>query len=193
MRNMPPCENEKNTWVVTFTGQKFNPLNPDPLTINIHDIAHGLSNICRFTGQTRNFYSVAQHSYYVSLLCDKYKMWGLLHDASEAYLNDIATPLKNSSVFERYRKAESWLQGMILSRFGIGETEVPREVKGADEFMGVWEGMSFMPEYEGAFWTDRSKLLYDEGNYEPLRPWQPLEAEARFLQRFYSLKAEGWT
>ncbi len=84
------------TWIQTASGRQFWPLNPCPSEISIHDIAHALANKCRFTGHCRDFYSVAQHSVIVSNLCrDPIDMkWGLLHDAAEAYLPDIAAPIK---------------------------------------------------------------------------------------------------
>lgn len=178
---------EKSDWIVTYTGKRFRPLDPSPDSIDIVDIAHALSNTCRFTGQTRVFYSVAQHSYLVSLLCDNHQLYGLLHDASEAYLCDIATPLKHSDVFKQYRDAEFWLQGMILLKYGIRQTEMPKEVKGADKFMGIWEGMAFMPEHEGAFWTDNQGVLLPEFAGEYFRAWSPTEAEERFIGRFGKL------
>ena len=64
--------------------------------INIYDIAHALSQICRFTGHTKKFYSVAEHSVRVSYLAlgQANKRYGLMHDAAEAYINDLSTSLK---------------------------------------------------------------------------------------------------
>ncbi len=56
----------KSTWMQTCTGQKVDPFNPDPDTINIEDIAHHLSMLCRFTGAVKKFYSVAEHSWLLS-------------------------------------------------------------------------------------------------------------------------------
>lgn len=178
---------DKEDWILTYTGKQFRPLDPEWDMIDIVDIAHALSNTCRFTGHTNTFYSVAQHSYLVSLLCDDHQLYGLLHDASEAYLCDISTPVKKSAIFRGYREAEQWLQGMILLRYGIRQLEMPKEVKGADKFMGIWEGVSFMPECEGAFWTDNKGVLVAEINYAPLNPWSPKVAEEKFITRFDKL------
>ena len=78
----------------TYTGKKFFPFDPRPEQICIEDIAHGLSMLCRFSGQCPYFYSVAEHSIYVvHCLPDNLQLEGLLHDASEAYLADLPRPV----------------------------------------------------------------------------------------------------
>src|ERR1019366_9954250 len=78
----------------TYSGVRFKPLDPDP-AVGISDIAHALANQCRFGGHSSAFYSVAQHSVRVSEICAaEDALWGLLHDASEAYLVDVPAPLK---------------------------------------------------------------------------------------------------
>jgi 5'-deoxynucleotidase YfbR-like HD superfamily hydrolase len=79
----------------TFTGKYVDPFNLQPEDIDIMDIAHALSNQCRFAGHTKRFYSVAQHCVQVTWnLEPELKIYGLLHDASEAYLIDLPTPIK---------------------------------------------------------------------------------------------------
>lgn len=175
---------EKKDWIVTYSGKKFWPLEPRPQDIDIVDIAHHLSNICRFTGAVSQFYSVAQHSVLVSKLCDNHPLFGLLHDGSEAYLCDVATPVKQSDLFAEYRAAESHLQRMILLHFGIRNGDTPDEVKSADMAMGIIEGLSFMPKAHGAFWTDNA-FPHREGMR--LAAWSPGVAKARFLDRFDEL------
>src|SRR4051794_15527189 len=93
-------------WITTFSRRQFWPLDPHSDEIHIEDIAHSLSQQCRFGGHSRSFYSVAQHSCLVSALCKANDaLWGLLHDASEAYLGDIPRPLKSLPEFEFYQKA----------------------------------------------------------------------------------------
>lgn len=82
-------------WIQTYTGKKFHLLNPKVEDVDIIDIAFSLSRQCRFNGHTLFFYSVAQHSLLVSQnVSVENKKWGLLHDAAEAYIGDIVSPLK---------------------------------------------------------------------------------------------------
>jgi hypothetical protein len=126
-------------WIQTYSGLKMYPLDPRPEEICIEDIAHALSNICRFTGHCSQFYSVAQHSVYVSThVSDANALWGLLHDASEAYLCDIARPVKHSAELMGYRIAEKRLQSVIAVKFGLSP-EQPDEIDVADKLLLVTE------------------------------------------------------
>lgn len=116
----------------TASGQLFWPLDAREDEIRLEDIAHALSQLCRFAGHTRTFYSVAQHSVVVSRLCPpEAALYGLLHDASEAYLGDVVRPIKHTAIWEGYRAAEARLQALIYRRFGLDPVE-PASVKAAD-------------------------------------------------------------
>ena len=80
----------KGDWFLTYTGRQFWPLDPRPEDICIRDIAHHLSLCCRFNGACRVHYSVAQHSVMVAnILPAPLRFWGLMHDATEAYVGDM--------------------------------------------------------------------------------------------------------
>jgi hypothetical protein len=86
--------------------------------ILLEDIAHHLSHISRFTGAGDEIATVAQHCVHVSLLCPpELAAWGLLHDASEAYLNDCSSPLK--ALLPDYRRLEDMWQATISVRFSV--------------------------------------------------------------------------
>jgi len=175
-------------WIPTSSGVKFFPMNPVMSDIRVADISHGLSNICRFTGQVSQFYSVAQHSFLASFVVpEEYAMAALLHDGSEAYLSDVSSPVKRSEGLAGYRVIEERLQNMIYRRFGVDpfDTECFEAVKYADALMLSCEFRALLPNA-----PDR---LDDEGDFDHVtifdvspvfRPWTPEEARSQFLTRF---------
>lgn len=174
----------KGDWIQTFTGVKFYPLDPRVEEIKLEDIAHSLANQCRYTGHCLQFYSVAQHCVLVArnivspwfeVITDENEMsWGLLHDASEAYLVDLPRPIKHHSALGReYRKIERRLMRVISARFGLTPV-MPRVIKETDTKMMFTEKRDIMP--KGLVW---------KGNVEPydfkIYPWSPNVAEHHFL------------
>ncbi len=104
--------------VITSSGKYVDLASPDPDTIDIRDIAHGLSMVCRFGGHTKFHYSVAQHSVLVSTLVPEgYAMQALLHDAAEYVLGDLPTPLK--AMIPQYRAIERNMTRVIEQAFDI--------------------------------------------------------------------------
>ncbi len=154
----------------------------EPSDIYIEDIAHGLANTCRFSGQVPEFYSVAQHSIHVAeqVRATEYGLCGLLHDASEAYLCDVPRPVKKY-LGGNYASLENLFMHIIAKRFEF-QWPMPEEVKSADnavleaEFRDLWGGH-----------------LVGEPICSPMktrvRPWTPKEAELRFLNAFQLLLA----
>jgi uncharacterized protein len=114
----------------TFSGIAFDLLNPQPEMVLIEDIIHSLALINRFNGAAKFPYSVAQHSLYVaSLLPDELKLNGLLHDAAEAYVGDMVSPLKK--IMSEYKEVEANISRVVADVFGLLYPE-PLEVKKAD-------------------------------------------------------------
>uniref|UniRef100_UPI00301D7A58 DNA-directed RNA polymerase subunit alpha C-terminal domain-containing protein n=1 Tax=Morganella morganii TaxID=582 RepID=UPI00301D7A58 len=104
------------SYITTITGKHIDFANITPDQFCIKDIAAGLSNTCRFTGQLANFYSVAQHSVYVSqIVPPEYALEALLHDATEAYMGDITSPLK--AMLPDYKAIEKCVDAAIRERF----------------------------------------------------------------------------
>lgn len=173
-------------WIMTASGVAFYPLDPRQDEIRIEDIAHALAMQCRFTGHVRRFYSVAEHSVRVSEVCDlNDALWGLLHDASEAYLIDVARPVKRMACMVPYREAEERLMQAIAERFGLAWPE-PATVKHADKCMLAIEARDMMP----TVWPDWREKWYPfigDCQVTVTRPWSPDEAEERFLARFRDL------
>lgn len=189
--NHPPA------FIETFTGARFQPLNPIVADIRIHDIAHALSNQCRFSGHTRQFYSVAEHSVRVSRFVEErmrfanispsrvreLALWGLLHDSAEAYLVDLPTPLKRQEqIGAGYRAAEDGLMTAIVERFHLIATGEPLVVKYADDVLLATEVRDLMfgrPEHWGAV---KELPLKDR-----IVPWSPSTAKEEFIRRFDEL------
>lgn len=116
----------------TFTGRMIDPFDPDPEMIDLVDIAHSLSQICRFNGHTPCFYSVAEHCLLVSSLLEDHsdKLAAMLHDASEAYLTDLTRPVKYR--MEKYLDVEFNLMVVISRKFGF-QYPLSVAVKDADD------------------------------------------------------------
>lgn len=174
-------ELRKGDWIATYTGKPFYPLDPKPNEIDIADISHALSNQCRFAGHSTNFYSVAQHCVLVSMMCSpENALWGLLHDATEAYLVDIPSPLKNSSLFAEYKKIENNLMKVICNVFQLPEEE-PSEVKLIDKKMLATEARD-LTMTQGRGWSN----LVEPYDFH-IVPWDPEYARVKYLSRLHEL------
>lgn len=159
----------------TRSGIYINPFEPTPDQITIEDIAHSLSMQCRFAGHLPEFYSVAQHSFECSFLVqDKYKLQALLHDASEAYLLDIPSPIKNQ--IPKYKEVENNLMAMIAGKFGFSYP-FSKEVKWADKIMLQFEWDKIMLEERLLKYCDFPSKNYFEC-------WSSEKAEEEFLHQF---------
>lgn len=171
----------KGDWMQTFTGKMFWPLDPIPSEIDIRDIAHALSLQCRFAGHCSEFYSVAEHSVRVSMICATRPMTGLLHDAAEAYVVDIPGPFKCQPIMRPYRDAEQRIEIAVFERFDC--LPVDDEVEHADEILLATEARDLMQ-------ISKPWHLEAEPMEERIVPWSSIEAEVRFLRRFIELGGE---
>lgn len=122
----------------TFMGKYVDPFNPDPDKISIIDIAHSLSQLCRFNGHTNKFYSVAEHCILVAsrMTTREDQLAALMHDASEAYMADLVRPLKR--YLDKYLEIEYNMMMAISRKFGF-QYPLPATVKEADEWALQWE------------------------------------------------------
>jgi hypothetical protein len=108
----------------TFTGGRVDLLDPSiesmVASIRVEDIAHALSNDCRYNGHTSTFYSVAEHSVRLALVVQpEWKVWALFHDASEAYLRDIPRQVKMHPMMTDYNNLQRRWEDAINRRFNI--------------------------------------------------------------------------
>lgn len=171
-------------YVSTFLGNRFYLTQPRIDDVDIEDIAHGLAYQCRFNGQTREFYSVAQHSLMVTdLVPEPCRLAALLHDAAEAYLGDMVKPLKN--LFPEFSVIEGRVMQIIGHRFGVDLEALDPSIKQADLVALATEKRDLMP-HSTETWVN----LQDVAPLpEALRPMSPMAAKAAFLERFDRLLA----
>lgn len=180
---------DDTTYIRTFLGGRFWPLDPHVDDLRIEDIAHALSQLCRWTGHSKKFYSVAQHSVLVSEnLPPMLQLEGLMHDASEAYLSDLSRPIKHApGLGDVYRRVERKLENTIAIKYGLPLTPSPA-VKVVDNRLLYTEARDLM---SGFLWSNESAAVNATGepNFLPLTivPWSPERAEKEFLQRFHLL------
>lgn len=169
-------------WIATYTGRMFYPLHPRAEDVDIQDIAHALSNVCRFSGHVHQFYSVAQHSVLASLYAPPpHQLAALLHDASEAYICDLSRPVKHDPSMAAYRAVEARLMRVIETVFGV-ECDVPA-VHEVDNRLLMTERRDLMR--SSPSWGDRwgTAVPYER----TIDPWTPAIAEGWFLARYYRL------
>ncbi|APW97314.1 hypothetical protein CHINAEXTREME_05790 [Halobiforma lacisalsi AJ5] len=145
----------------TRSGERITPLDPDPESIDLEDVAHALSNLSRFTGQGTDFYSVARHAVHVSHEVEARggtlaaQRWGLLHDASEAYLADVPAPVKRT--LPGYTRAEKRLHAAVREAFDLEVSAADeRLVDAADADVGRYELSVHFPAFH-----DRPALEYE--------------------------------
>jgi uncharacterized protein len=167
----------------TYSGIYFYPLAPDPERIRIEDIAHALSHQCRFSGHTRVHYSVAQHSVMVAHeVPPADRLWGLLHDAAEAYMVDIPTPIKLQ--IPKLIRVEDRLLRAVARRYGlpiVPGTIMPLSVKLADARV-------LNTEFRDLFDPPRN-CAGQPICISHITPWSSYRAEEAFLALFRALHA----
>ncbi len=156
------------SYITTYTGKHFDPTDPDMSLVDIKDIAHALSLICRGNGHVKSFFSVGQHcinaareaalrgySRRIILAC-------LLHDASECYMSDVPRPLKPS--MPEYVAAEDKLLGLIYEKYlGSPLTEEEQKLlKSVDNDLLYYDLKELLNECSGG----SAPELHIELNYE---------------------------
>jgi hypothetical protein len=171
------------SWIQTYSGKAFHYDAPTPDMVDIRDIAHALSNLCRFAGHCKRFYSVAEHSVLVSLLVPpQYALQGLLHDATEAYVVDVPRPLKE--MLTDYQDVEDTVWKVIAEKFGLPET-LHQSVKLADNMLLLSERNALFDRPPPIPWGEWRKGI------SPAKiavyGMSPKPAGAVFLERFKEL------
>lgn len=167
--------------ILLTSGVYFDFEAPDDSRFTIEDVAHGLAMTCRFAGQCRRHYSVAQHSVHVShIVPPEHAYQGLMHDAAEAFVGDVAKPLK--IMLPEYSVIEKRAEAAVFRRFNVA-TPLPPTIKEADIQMLVTEQHQLMKNRDDWEYCRGRKPLDLE-----IPVWSPEEAKARFLDRFAELR-----
>lgn len=214
------------TWIQTFTGGRFDLLDPTPEMVNVKDIVHSLSMSSRFNGHLKEFYSIAEHSAHVATLtnmailsaplnedgrlesmyalkqsCARANLYALLHDAAEAYIGDIVSPLKHIPALAAViRPIESNIEQVIFQAFGL-DAVMPAKIKAivhrADMTMLHFERRGLFGSQRAEKWDGEDEYLSEFPATFPFwgpskhitAPWQvSVQFGARVLSAMVSLK-----
>jgi 5'-deoxynucleotidase YfbR-like HD superfamily hydrolase len=197
---MPDRPDKKpRAWQRMLSGRRLDLLEPSPLDIEIHDIAHGLARVARWNGQTKgaHAFSVAQHSVLVERLVAELsprlsrevRLMALLHDSPEYVVGDLISPFK-AAVGINYKALEERLQIAIHLRFGLpAQIPTPLKIlfKRADHLSAYYEATQLAgfeeAEARRLFGTPPQRL---RGALKTPRlvPLSTAEAQGQFLARF---------
>jgi 5'-deoxynucleotidase YfbR-like HD superfamily hydrolase len=193
------AEKDARAWQRMLSGRRLDLLNPSPLDIEIEDIAHGLSRVARWNGQTHGDwpFSVAQHCLLVEDLIAilspgldrRWRLAALLHDAPEYVVGDLISPFK-AAVGLDYKALENRLMNAILVRFGLPghlSERIERLIKRADLAAAYLEATQL-----AGFGKDEARRYFGKprkgkgGDWTEIQlaPLPPGEAKSAFLERF---------
>lgn len=162
-----------------YSGNYFDFADPEGSVFTIEDIAHALSQQCRYNGHCIPFYSVAEHSVLASFLVDEADAYDtLMHDAPEAFMGDVPSPLK--SLLPDYKKIYQGVEDVVFRRFGVKSSPA---VKAADLRMLAIEESQIMVEHSHV-WPCNVGANID---HPQLRCLPPHEARTLFMDRYYQL------
>lgn len=171
--------------IVTYSGRVFDLADPKPEMVSIIDIAYALSNICRYAGHTKYFYSVAEHSVRMAV-CKEFggaAMDRLLHDAAEAYIGDVTSPMKK--LIPEFKEIERRIMDAIIAALDWQPRPSQVPVKEADNIMLATEVRDLM---QGA-----AKEWDCCRAYKPLAgkiiPWSRHRARWTFIAAYDSLRS----
>lgn len=181
--NLHPVHQTNDGYFNTVSGNKISIHDPQIEMINVEDISHALSNLCRFGGHSSNFYSVAQHSVLVKDLAYKNReprdvqFAALMHDATEAYCQDIIKPLKNI-IGASYECIESRFEKVIAEKYSIN----PNHFK----YIKRYDRMALEIEHEYFFHKIEDRFLL----HCPTGHLLPIYAKTAFLEEVSRFKKE---
>jgi hypothetical protein len=143
--------------ILTADGVYFDYTAPNVAAFTLNSIARGLANTCRFGGQCARFYSVAEHSIWVSrLVSEEHAIAGLFHDAAEAFITDVPKPLKE--LLPDYKAVEERVEAVLFPFLGV-PLPLPAAVKAVDRVMLATEQRDLMKNRDEWKWTGQAQPL----------------------------------
>lgn len=170
------------SFIQTLSGKRFDYINSTADDVDIEDIANALSNICRFAGYVPEFYSVAQHSVLCSqIVPPEFAFEALMHDAAEAYCQDIPQPLKR--LLPDYKRIEDLVDGLIRAKYNLPFDMSP-VVKYADLTMLATERRDLEID-DGTRWAILDGIPCSD--LIQIIPQRPGQAYGLFMNRFNEL------
>jgi len=189
-----PDGSRTHAYIRTFTGHRVHVHDPARAladrAIHILDIAHALSMVCRFNGHCNEFYSVAQHCVLVARAANPAdKMWALLHDAHEAYLGDLVSPLKNR--MPEWKTLESAWDVVIRARFAApGSADQRARIKALDLLLLGRELLDLFDSQDGKLlgFLDARRPHH----LAPITPWSHQKAKRMFMHAYYLYSGRPW-
>lgn len=197
MTTKPKATPAPRAWQRMLSGRRLDLLDPSPLDVEIEDIAHGLSRVARWNGQTAGpiAYTVAQHSVLVEQLVarldpdipQKWRLAALLHDAPEYVIGDMITPFK-AIIGPNYKEIDTRLITAIHIRFGLPGTlphKIEALIKRADRISAYLEATQL-----AGFTVTEARKIFGApkiGTELVIEPVSPDQAKARYLKRYLLL------
>lgn len=182
IRALGTLTERRGGWITTASGRNVYLADPRPEDIDVEDIAHALSHLCHWVGHARRFISIAEHSVLVSHQFGHpgEALWGLLHDAPEAYLGDVSRPLKR--MLPEYSRLEALWMAAIRDAIHLPHSEPP-DLKRADNAVLMAEAEQLMPN------PDDYREHFGAPADARVESWDHEYARWRFLQRYQDLQA----
>lgn len=193
-------ENYKG-WIQSYTGKQVFPLELNASMLDWRSFAHAASNICRFGGHTKRFYSIAEHSVYVSRRAGELaehrkepqkrvryvRRWGLIHEGAEAFgFVDLPRPVKYHPDMKAYKKCEHEAMMVVANWAGL-EPKEPWEVHQADFDLLATEARDLMSPMHPEWVREVPDIIFGLKDLDLTKPLDPRSAEQEFLLEAYRL------
>ncbi len=179
-------------WLQTYTGRAWCADAPRSYRYDIEEIAHALSNIPRYSGHSKGFYCVGQHSVIVCQLVagtKRLRRAALLHDAAEAFCLDVPSPIKCMPMMAGYKAWEKEVEEAIALHYFLGPDAKDPRIKYADLQALATEKRDVLgPSPFDHMWIETVQGTLPPPREKAIKMWSPKKAKKAFLKMWESLK-----